>query len=290
MKISLAILLLVPTLGAGANRPDVKPRPHQPPLVRLLEPGAAPLLPLRYALKGSQDVTVVARGDLTVKRPNESKVFPFPTMTTPVTLTPSKGKVEFVWRKGSFESPDNSSATSVIGHMITALEGSTGTLLTDTQGVISQIFLKAGPTDKAAAGMMENRTIYAMEMGKGILSLLEVPLPAESIGVGGRWQVERIATRGALSIVQFTTFTLLKRTGNLLELSYRFGGKFDPGSGMRENEVALAVSGGGKCTLDLTRPMPPTLEDEIVVYARITASDGLYSEQSTRVGTRIESK
>ena len=137
---------------------------------------------------------------------------------------------------------------------------------------------------------MENRSIFAMEMGKGLLSLLEIPLPEEPLGIGGRWQVERVAVRGALSIIQFTTFTLLKRTGNVLELSYRFGGKFDPESGMKESEVAVAVSGGGKCTLSLAQPMPGSLEDEIVVNARITAGEGQFSEQSTRVGTRIESK
>lgn len=268
----------------------MKPRPHQPPLVRLIEAGAAPLAPLRYALKGTQDITVVARGDMTVRRPNESKVFPFPSMTTPTTLTPHPGKVEFVWRKGSFEAGGSAASDSLIANMIIALEGSSGVLMTDARGVISNIYLKSGPSDKAGQGLMENRTIYAMEMGKGILSLLEIPLPEEPIGIGGRWQVERVATRGALSIIQYSTFTLLKRTGNVLELSYRFGGKFDPGSGMREQELSVAVSGGGKCTLDLTKPMPTTLEDEILINARITAADGMSSEQATRVGTRIESK
>ncbi len=264
-------------------------RPYVAPQVRLISPGTGPLAVLRYALKGPQDLTVVATGELSVRLKDESKVFPLPKMTTPVTLTPAKGKVDFVWRKGAFEANDGTKADSLIGNVITALEGSRGELQTDDRGVIAQILAKAGPNDRAGPGLIEARSVYAIEMGKGILSLLEIPLPNEPIGVGGRWQVERVAVRGALSLIQFTTFTLVKRTGNVLELTYRFGGKFDPGSSMKESEVELAVSGGGKCTLDLTQPMPGSLEDEIVINARMT-TDGQSAQQSTRVGTRIESK
>ena len=247
--------------------------------------------PLRYAFKGSQDVTVVARGDMTLTQNNQTKLFPFPTMTTPLSLHGSLGKIEITWRKGSSEEAGVPAPNSMVGNLVTALEGSSGILTLDPKGVIFGVYLKPGPLDHAAqGGGMENRTMMALEMGKGLVTLIEVPLPEEAIGIGGRWQVERVATRGALSIIQVTTFTLLKRTGNTLELSYRFGGKFDPMSGIREEELKLTVSGGGKCTLDLALPLPTKLEDEITVGARVTAREGQFSEQSTRVGTRLESK
>ena len=287
MKFSLVILFLTPTLAAAESRPKVQPRAHEAPQVRVLEPGAAPLAPLRYALKGPQELTVVARGEMTVTRSEQTKTVVFPVVTTPVRLTPQKGGVAFVWLRGSFEPPSD----TVTGHLLTALEGSTGLLATEgSRGVISNIFLRARPEDTGTEGKLENRSIYATEMGKGILSGLEVPFPEEPMGVGGRWQVERVVVRGMVSIRQLTTFTFLKREGNRLELSYRFGGKFDEGSGFREHELKLAVSGGGKCTLNLALPMPVGLTDEIRVDATMTQPDGLPTFQSTRVGTLIESK
>ena len=257
-------------------------------MVRLLEAGALPRGLLRYALSKSQEVTVVASGNFEVTRADQTRLIAFPALTTPVRLTPSKDKVEFVWLKGSFEAPPGPPDPTT-GQIITALEGSAGVLVADARGVISQIFLRAGPGDKAERPMLENRSIYATEMGKGILSLVDVPLPEEPIGIGGRWQVERIAVRGPLSIIQVTTFTLLKR-GALLELSYRLGGKYDPSCGLRENELKLGVSGSGTCTLDLSLPLPVRLEDEIQVDAQITGSNGPTTRQATRIRTRVESK
>lgn len=290
MKISLAILLLAPTLVAAQTGPQVSPRPHRAPVVRLLEPGTLPRACLRYALKGAQQLTVVASGTLEVKREQRVIALGLPALTTPVRLTPAKDKVEFTWLKGSFQSPANQPPDTTTGHLLTALEGSSGVLVTDARGVISQIFLKAGPSDKATGGMLENRTVYATEMGKGILSLLEVPLPEEPIGVGGRWQVERIALRGPLSFIQVTTFTLLERHGPLLELSYRLGGKYDESSGVREEQLKLAVSGAGRCSLDLALPLPVSLEDELLVVAEISSAGGPTARHTTRVRTVVESK
>jgi hypothetical protein len=290
LKISLAILLLAPTLAATQTRPQLTPRPHRAPVVRLLEPGALPLSTLRYALKGTQQVTVVAGGTFEVKRGEQSRAMGLPILTTPVKLTPAKDRVEFIWLKGSFESPPGQPPDTTTGHLLTALDGSSGVLATDARGVISQIVLKPGPSDKATGGMLENRTLYATEMGKGILSLLVVPLPEEPIGVGGRWQVERLATRGPLSFIQVTTFTLLERRGSLVELSYRLGGKYDESSGLRPEELQLGVSGGGTCTLDLALPLPVRVEEELLIDAHISGATGPTTHQTTRVRTVVESK
>lgn len=284
-------MLLLPALAATQDRPKVQPREHQVPLIRVLEQGAAPHSPLRYALKARQDLVIVARGDMKVSRTTgEGKTIILPTLTTPVRLTPQKEGVGFIWLKGSFTTAADQPPDNTTGHLLTALEGSTGLLMTEARGVISRVFLRARPADKGTDGKLENRSIYAMEMGKGVLTLLEVPMPEEPMGIGGRWQVERLADRGMLTMRQFTTFTLVKREGNLLELSYRFGGKADEASGMRPHELKLEVSGGGKCTVNLGLPMPVSLEDEILISATMTRSDGQATLQSTRVGTRIESQ
>ena len=247
---------------------------------------------MRYALKGAQDATVIASGALSVTDPASSATRAFPTIVTPLRLEPTKGGVDYLWLKATVaavphQPPPDSATLLIFG----ALEGSAGTMVTDARGVIAQFYLRPSPVDRGAdAGMLEHRSLYAMELGKGMLSVLNVPFPDEPIGLGGRWQVERVAIRGTLSFVQLTTFTLVARTGDLLELSYRFGGAFDPGSGLVESELKLEVSGGGNCTVNLHRPLPVLQEDEVRVHATLNPRDGAPGEQSTRVGTRIESK
>ena len=253
---ALATAASLPTLGSASSGPKFQPRPHSPPVIKVLEAGSAPLAPLRYALKGSQDVTVVARGQMVVSKDGETQTIGFPALTTTARLTPQKDGVGYVWTKGTFVAAPNQPPDTTTGHMMIALEGSTGLLQSDARGVISNILLRARPGDSGKDGMLEKRSIYAMEMGKAILSLNEVPFPEEPMGVGGRWRVERIAVRGMISIRQFTTFTILKREGNLLQLSYRLGGDFDEGSGFQPHELKLEVSGGGKCTVNFTLPMP----------------------------------
>lgn len=292
MRISLGILLLIPTLAGAQLRPAFKPRAHETPVIRLLEPGAAPLAVLRYAFPANQtqNVTITATGAMDVTKDGTQRTFPMPTLTMPVSLAPGKKGVVYRWLKGTFTTSPEDLQTA---HIMSALEGSSGTMVMaeDQRGVITNMLLAAGPNDKGAAqGKLENRSLIAMEMGKGVLSLLEVPLPVEPIGVGGRWQVERIAVRGIVSIRQFTTFTLVARQGNRLELSYRVGGDWDPGSGLKREELRLAVSGSGTCVLDLTRPMPTVLTDDVVVKTTVTALDGTQTFQTTRVGTTVESK
>lgn len=282
--------MLLPTLAAAQTGPKVQPRPHEPPTVKLLEPGKAPLAPLRYALKaGEQSITITADGAMEVTRSSGSTRLPFPTLTLPIALLPVSKGISFEWQKPTFTTVPEDHQT---GHIMTALEKSRGLLQVadDGRGVIANILLTPGPSDKGTQGAMETRSILATEMGKGILALLEVPLPAEPIGVGGRWQVERIAVRGIVTLRQFTTFTLIKREGTRLELSYRVGGVWDPSSGLKEEEVKLAVSGEGRCTVDLKLPMPTALADEVTVKATLTAADGQQTFQSTRVGTRVESR
>lgn len=290
MKLALALLLLPPL--ALAQTGQIGGRPHQPPTLKLLAPGAAPRASLRYALKDPQELTIVVRGEWTVSAPVGSAQNAFPTVTTPVRLTPAKAEVGYLWLKPSFVGPPpGSRLEAMTAQLITGLDGSSGSFVPDPQGVIARFVLHPGPNDSALdAGSLQRRSVYAMEMGKGMLALLDLPLPPEPIGLGGRWQVERIAVRGPLSFIQVTTYTLERRVGDLLEVSYRFGGKWDAGSGFLESEMKLAVSGGGKATVNLALPLPVALEDEIDVSAQLTGKDGQRGLQRGLVGTRVESK
>ena len=284
LKIALTLLLLL------AQPPP--PRPHVPPSVKLLSAGAAPLAPLRYTIPHEQQVTIVASGQWAIAVPAGSSTSNFPVISTPLRLAPLKGAIEFSWLTPSFTGPPlGSGLETMTRQLLGGLEGSGGLLLADKRGIVSRFLLHPGPNDTALdAGAVQRRTMLALEMGQGMLALLVVPFPDEPIGVGARWQVERVALRGPLSFIQVTTFTLEKRVGNVLKLSYRFGGKWDSGSGFLESETQLAVSGGGKTTVDLTLPMPTSLEDEIKINAQLTSKDGEPGTQSGLVRTVVESK
>lgn len=286
----LPAFLLIPALALSQSQQPVKDRPHEPPTVRLLGPGAAPLKPLRYQLDRPQELTVTAWGDWKMTAPAASSDSTFPVMKTPLRLTPHNVGVEFLWLSPSFTGPPPGSGLErVTRTMLDGLERSGGVFATDARGVISKFALRPGPNDTALdAGTMQKRSLYALQMGRGMIALLDVPLPEEPVGVGARWQVERIAVRGTLSFVQVTTFTLEKREGSLLQLSYRFGGKWDPGSGLLESELKLGVSGGGKATVDLTRPLPIALEDELSIDARMQGRDGAAATHSGVVRSRVE--
>jgi hypothetical protein len=281
LQIALAILMLV----AGQQAP-LAPRAFVPATVRLLDAGAAPRAPLRYALKRPQEVTVVVRGEWSTDGNQRA----FPTFTTPLRLLPGDSRVQFQWLKPSALAPGSRPSTldAASRDILLGLEGSEGLYACDARGIISNFLLRPGPNDPLAdAGTaMQQRSFYALQMGRGMLQLLAVPLPDEPVGVGARWQVERSALRGPLSFIQFTTFTLERRVGSMLELSYRFGGLNDPTTGIRDSEMKLEVSGGGKATVDLTSPLPISLEDEITLSARSNRS----VPQAGFVGTHLESK
>lgn len=267
MKIALTILLL-PTLAlsqAGQGQSSAT-RPHEPPSVKLISAGTKPLAPLRYGLKNPQQLTILASGDWRMSAPVGSSTSTFPNLTTPVVLTPHKSAIQYDWLASSFTGPPaGSKLETMTGLLLSGLDGSGGLFKADARGIIEGFMLKPGPNDTTLdAGTMQKRSVYALQMGKGMLGLLVVPLPEEAIGLGGKWQVERLAIRGSLSFIQVTTYTLEARVGDVLELSYRFGAKWDPGCGFKQSELKLAISGGGKATVDLALPLPSALVDEIL--------------------------
>jgi hypothetical protein len=267
------------------------PRPHAAPSVALLEPGSGQLVPLRYALKAAQTVSVVARGQWTLRNPAHNTELTVPTVTTPVELTPAGDLVRFRWKGCGLVPAPKGPRDTVTPMLVSALDGSTGEYTLDARGIIGGFKLYAGPSDLALdAGSMQQRSLLGMEMGKGILASTVVPLPEEPVGLGARWQVRRVVVRGPLSFVLLTTYTLEKRAGSQLSLAYRLGGLPYVGTGLRPDELELEVSGGGTATIDLRLPMPTALDDEVQVHARITGRDGNVAEQAGIVGTRLESR
>ncbi len=266
-------------------------RPFAAAKVSLLSSGKGPATALRYGPLKEQQLNVVAGGEWKATTSLGDTNSPLPNMSMPVKLMPMGGAVEYVFRMGKVTgAPAGSQMESVTKLMLGALDGSGGLIKTDARGVFAQFLLHPGPNDRLLdAGAVERRSVYAMEMGRGLLSLLSIPFPVEPIAVGARWQVERLAIRGGFSYLQVTTFTLVDMTGSKVKVSYRFGGKWDPGSGVREADMKLEVSGGGTATVDLQKPLPVALEDEAFVAATVQRADSPIT-QSGVIRTRIESE
>ncbi len=266
-------------------------RPYEAAKVTLLSAGKGTGTALKYGPLKEQQLTVVAGGEWKSSTGGGDTNSPLPTMSMPLKLMPVGVAVEYVFRPGTVSgAPAGSQMESVTKLMLGALDGSGGLIKTDARGVFAQFLLHPGPNDRLLdAGAVERRSVYAMEMGRGLISLLSIPFPAEPIAVGARWQAERLAIRGGFSYLQVTTFTLVEAVGSKVKVTYRFGGKWDPGSGVRESEMKLDVSGGGKATLDLQKPLPVALEDEAFVSATVKRGDSLL-RQSGVIRTRIESE
>jgi hypothetical protein len=285
-------MLVVPLVAFAQTLAPPVDRPYEPPTVRLLSAGAAPRAALRYALRRTEDATIVASGEWKMATPAGSSTSTFPVFTTPVHLTPVKGQVDFRWVAPSFTGPPPGSRLEQQSQQLMGgLDGSGGVYSADARGIISRFLLHPGPNDALVdAGTIQQRSLYALQMGREMISLLAVPLPEEPVGLGARWQIERVAVRGMMSFIQVTTFTLEARGPGTLEVSYRFGGKWDPGCGLAESELSLGVSGGGKATVDLAAPLPVALADEINVTAEIKGRQGQHGTQAGSVRTSMEAK
>lgn len=294
----LALLALLVALPAWAQptKGGVYPRPHTPPVLKLLEPGAEPRAPLRYAWKAPQAVAVTAAGRWRVTDSSQSNGVAFPTLTTPIRLVPSAkaGEVDFVFQKPSGEpGPGMPGALDTItAHILVALEGVHGTIRLDPRGVLGSLTLYPSRNDPefVDGGSMQKRSLYATQMAKTVLVTGPIPFPEEPVGVGARWSVERVVPRGPLSLVQVSTYTLERVEGRKVFLSTRIGAKFDPGSGLRPEELQLEVSGGGRAVVDLGLPLPTTLDETLAIAASVGRAGEPQTNHEGAVTTHVETR
>ena len=188
-----------------------------PPLVVLLEAGAAPRGDLSYGLsKGSsQPMAMAMNMAVGVKAKGQSMPsMPMPRMTmTFDTLTADKsGAGEFRIESrltGTAVEPNGGQQEQMaraLRPQIDAMKGLAMNYWVDPKGHVHDVKLDMPPSVPPAAQQLMNGMSQSFES-------MVTPLPQEAVGVGARWQVvSRLATGGA-DILQAAVYTLKSRSG-----------------------------------------------------------------------------
>lgn len=193
------------------------------PLVRLLDAGAEPRAELRYAVTTATKASLEMTMDLQlVLRMAEN---PLPTASLPPMVmvfaadlgAPGTGDgIRVSSSLRSSKSKGRDAAERKIGvaldPKLAKLVGMTMDYVLDNRGFVREATLTLPPD--LPADMAE--TVDQMRQS---LTSLAVPLPAEPVGVGARWQVLKRITAGGVDTAQLGSYTMIGRVGDDVELA-----------------------------------------------------------------------
>jgi hypothetical protein len=277
-------LALAQTLGT--------PRPWTPAVVKLVSPGKAPLKLLQLKLKAGPPVKMVgeAWGTWETTNPVRPMRQRFPRQSTPFTVqVQSATTAALVFQAASAVPPENSFIDPYTQAMLAALEGVNGTLTLDASGNALRYAVYPSPTDetyRATPKQVSQGSFMAMEVTRGLITHLVLPLPAAPIGVGAVWKVERYVQRGMLAFLEAATVTLEKVEGPTLTLKYTLSARPDPGLKAQASELkSLVLTGEGTATLRLDAPLPTAQSDDFTLEASITSVDGSLAQHHAQLHT-----
>ncbi len=132
------------------------------------------------------------------------------------------------------------------------VQGLTGSAIVDTRGANRDVKLDTSKVSAEAQQMMQG-----MQQG---LEQLAVPLPAEAVGKGARWEATQNLEQNGMKLVQTTTFELVSLDGNKgkLKVSIR---QRAPRQKITSNGISFDLashqgSGVGTVDFDLSRLTP----------------------------------
>lgn len=215
----------IPKPASGVLSPGVADKVlpvGQPPIVRLLEPGAEPRSDLSYTLvKGTSQKMAMAMdmavGLKTKGQSAPSMPMPRMTMTFDTTTADKNGA-------GEFKIDSRLVATSVdpsggqqeqmaraLRPQIEAMKGLGMTYWVNPRGNVRDVKLDVPPSVPAAAQQIMNGMSHSFES-------MVTPLPQEPVGVGARWQVVSRLNTGGADILQSAIYTLKSRSGQRASL------------------------------------------------------------------------
>lgn len=188
------------------------------PVVKLLEPGAAPRSDLSYALvKGtSNKMRMSLDMTMSVKAGGQSAPqMPIPRMTMTFDTTHAdknpagEFKVDAVLSSVGIE-PNGGQQEQMANALRPQLEAMKGLAMSywvSPKGQARDVKLTMPPNIPPAAKQLLNGMSQSFES-------MVTPLPAEAVGVGARWSVVSRTANGGADLLQAAVYTLKARTGN----------------------------------------------------------------------------
>jgi hypothetical protein len=291
----LTRLLTVVSAGALATLVVAAPAPAQTdggdspiaePTVEVLDTGAEPRAPLRYALAAGTSVTATQSVDQYVRQVdqegfgNSDRV---PTIDLGLRLDVQEvgpdgtARVALAFTSidatgnGSAASSDQARAIEIALADITDLTGET--TFTNRGVQVSGSFDVPDGLPDAVTTLLDQ---YESQ-----LATVTPPLPEEPVGVGARWRAMTELELGGITAQQRYVYTVESISGSVVELSVKIlqtakPQDFEPPGARKGDEyrlLSLRMTGKGSTTLDATSPIPPSAEVEAHAKQRLRAKE-----------------
>ena len=238
----------VPALAAGGGAPKVT----------LLKSGKGKKAPLRYNFEAGQKGNFEMAMDMDMTVNGNGVVMPTMLMTMSYKLEKA---IDSEWSLYSWKltnvdikkRPGSQDAmVAPLKEQLAQMKGVKGTTEIITRGFSRNGTIDIPPSLPAEIAQMMSQMTDSVEQ-------MAAPLPAEAIGVGGRWRVDMKLNKQGMSLTQTATYKLKKRTRNGFVASVKFS-QTAPKQVMKTagspTLEKLRGSGKGNLEVDLSKLAP----------------------------------
>ena len=267
---------------------------HESDPVTLVSPGSEPRRLLRYdvepGVEQSLEMTTLAETDLTTGDQNVKAGGEPMALGGRITVlsVDGNGVIRYRWEGGGVQSEVPSGDPRV--RFAQGLSGLKATVVTNDRGLGEAVELEdAGQLDPMGAQMLEGFV-------EGIKTLC-VPLPAEPVGLGARWEVTSVVSHMGMRLTQTTAYELVEWEGDRLRLQITLAQTAPPqdilagvtGQDAKVRLKSFHSQGEGEATVELGSLVPVRSEytSELNLSADDESEDG---PNSIRIHAKINAK
>jgi hypothetical protein len=276
---ALGAILAVAGCGDGE-----KPTPAPSVAVTLLETGREPRAALRYPSEPTPPTKMSLSLRLAMKM--EVPGSPVPPVTMPglrllldiaSVRADDKIRYQFTVADADLTSTDNAHP-SLLAEMrkgVGSLVGASGQVMVDARGTRSDLsFALPTGTGQELARFMNGAKLAIGQM--------VVPLPAEPVGPGAKWEAIEMITQDGITVREKTYFELvaldgpraLIRTQSVQSANRQRAALPDLPDGVSAELDSLRGSGSGEVEVDLRRLVPGNMREEAAVDLSFTVRQG----------------
>lgn len=206
----LAMMASSPAASVQAPTMEGYPALGEPAIITVVTPGAEPRRTLRYAVPPSHRASArITMGmAMNARGRGERPPAPIPPMLIDialgVTAVDPDGSISYDLTFTSFDVEDTGADASAVAAMRTVLSGLaglTGSATVSDRGVTRAFRLN---TDR----LKDPRMKEAMGQITSSLDDLSIPLPAEAVGAGARWEARQVVLSDGIHVFQKAVFDL----------------------------------------------------------------------------------
>ena len=257
-----------------------------PPVVTVQDPGEAPRELLRYAFVAGQTQEVVLSLNTSVSQTADGETRSGSTPQIDVTMSATISEVGLdniitvATSIDDVEVDEDATGGDEVADAVEALVGLQMTLtITDRGEVLAADAVIPDDLEETARQLLQQFVDQARS--------LTVPLPDEEVGLGARWKAVQTPTLSGISIRQTSTYELVERTDEGVELEVTVSQRAtrqtitDPNTGQDLEILSSKGKGDGSVTLALDQPLPSESDTHLQVRQRLRVDDTEVSQRIT---------